>query len=262
MSDHNELWKPHAIKSGETFELSLGSLRLWIYRSKEEWLVADETESENRYALSVSDAPFDSERAWTRWILGGDIETIRLRPQLPDRPLIVRPEMEMCLMPKQSVQFFVAIPLWLAISFGARQEQVIEVPTMTLSNSWFGPFTEGELCYAIKTTAKLRLEDLTPSAQRVVFPLEIRNVSKEKLRFERLCIRPQSLSIFQGKTSLWSSKARVSYRGEENWSRFVYSNHAPEFDQASLRLGRAREAMQRGALLKTFDSLKQRVEIT
>ena len=132
---------------------------------------------------------------------------------------------------------------------------------MTLSNLWFGPVTEGELCYAMKTTAKLHQQDLVPSAQRAVFPLEVRNASQEKLNFERLCLRPQFLNIFQGETRLWTSKGRVSYRGEDNWSRIVYSNQAPEFDHAALMLGKAREAMQRGALLKTFDTLKQRIEL-
>jgi hypothetical protein len=264
MSDPHSLWQAHVINAEETLDLMLGSLRLWIHRGEKEWHIAHETEmaSEHRCSLSIGEVPFDAGRAWTRWILDEHIEKIQLKPQLPDRPLIVRPEMPMCLMPKQSVQFFVGIPLWLAITFGSRQEQVIEVPSQTLSNSWFGPFTEGELCYAMKTTAKLHQENLSPSVQRVVFPLEVRNASKEKLKFERLCLRPQYLNIYQGATRLWTSKGRVSYRGEDHWSRFVYSSQAPEFDRAGLLLGNAREAMQRGALLKTFDTLKQRVEIT
>ena len=167
----------------------------------------------------------------------------------------------MCLMPKQSVRFFVGIPIWLAITFGTKKEKSIEVPTTTLSNSWFGPFTEGELCYAMKTPAKLHQEDLVRSAHRAVFPLEVRNASQEKLDFERLCLRPQHLNIFQGETRLWTSKGRVSYRGADNWSRIVYSTLAPEFDQSSLMIGKARESIPRGALLKTFDNLKQRIDI-
>ncbi len=113
MFDNQQLWKPHAIKPDETLDLSLGSLHLWIHRGTQEWHIAHETEpkSEDRCSVAISDAPFDPERVWTRWILDGHIESIHLKPQLPDRPLIVRPEMPMCLMPKQSVQFFVGIPI-------------------------------------------------------------------------------------------------------------------------------------------------------
>lgn len=263
MLEHQKFWKPHAIVQDQTLDVCLGSLRVWIHRGKQEWYIAHETEAESaeRCSAVISDAPFSVERDWTRWILDDRVERVQLKPQLPDRPLIVRPEMPMCLMPKQSIQFFIGIPIWLAITFGAKHEQAIEVPTSSLSNSWFGTFTAGELCYAVKTTARLSQQSLHPSAQRAVFPLEVRNVSQEKLNFERLCIRPQFLNIFQGATRLWTSKGRVSYRGEDNWSRIVYSSRPPEFDQAGPMIGKAREPMQRGALLKTFDTFKQRVDI-
>lgn len=263
MLNNQQFWMPHAMGQDQSMDLCLGSLRVWMHRGEQEWYIAHEIESENteRCSVAISDESLAPDRDWTRWILDDCIERIQLSPQLPDRPLIVRPEMPMCLMPKQSVQFFIGIPIWLAITFGAKYEQAIEIPTMTLSNSWFGQFTEGELCYAVKTTAKLHPQELLPSPQRAVFPLEIRNISQEKLNFERLCIRPQYLNVFQGNTRLWTSKGRVSYRGEDNWSRIVYASNAPEFDQASRLLGAARDSMQRGAFLKTFDSLKQRVDI-
>lgn len=264
MFNYQQLWKPHVIKENQTLDLSLGSLRLLIYRGTRDWHVAYETEdgADERCSISISTGPFDPDRDWTRWIVDEQIEHIQLKPQLPDRPLIVRPEMPMCLMPKQSVQFFISIPVWLAITFGTKLEQVVEIPTTTLSNSWFGPFTEGELCYAVKTKAKSHQHDLGSRAHRVMFPLEIRNASKERLNFERLCVRPQFLNIFQGKTRMWTSKGRVSYRGEDVWSRIVYSSLAPDFDEANILLGHARESMERGAILKTFDNLKQRVDIS
>ena len=262
--DYQRLWQSQTIKPGQTLELDLGSLSLWIHRGEQNWRVAYEIgdENEERCSISVSDEPRDPRHDWTRWVLDNDVNQIQLKPQLPDRALIVRPEMPMCLMPKQSAQFFISIPIWVAITYGRSQEQVMEIPSATLSNSWFGPFTEGELCYTVKTTAKSQEQDLRFSANRVVFPLEIKNASKEKLNFERLCVRPQFLNVYQGKTRMWTSKGRVSYRGEDTWSRIVYSSLPPEFDQANRMLGKAREPIQRGALLKTFDNLKQRVEIS
>lgn len=264
MVDYSKLWKMHSVARGQTLELELGSLHLWVHRGLKDWHLAYESDqgSDERLSLRLEDAAFNSDREWTRWILDEKIEELRLQPQLPDRAIIVRPEMPVCLMPKQSVQLFIGIPIWLSLIFGSRREQTIQVPSMTLSNSWFGSFTEGELCYALKTTAKLHQQDLAYSAHRAVFPLEIRNASTEKLKFERLCVRPQYLNIFQGKTRLWTCKGRVSYRGEENWSRIVYASNAPEFDEAGLLLGKARDAMPRGALLKTFDTFRQRVDIS
>lgn len=264
MFKYEQLWKPHAVEVGETLFFSLGALRLWIYRGQQEWLIAHELEAEKRNAplVEVSDTPRDESREWTRWILDEKVEKVHLRPQLPNRPLIVRPELPMSLMPRKSVQFFIEIPLWVSVSFGSKHEQATEFPTMILSNSWFGSFIEGELCYAVKTTAKLSQADLLSEAHMAVFPLEVRNISSVKLNFERLCVRPQYLNIFGGDHSLWASNGRVSFRGEDKWGRIVYSSKAPQFDEASRLIGRAREQLRRGALLQTFDHLKQRVDLS
>ncbi len=263
MPEFKSLWGDHALAEGETIEFKLGPLRIWVHRGSKEWHIAHQSDGadEGGSSLSVTEAEPGNGRDWTRWILDKDVHAIRFLPRLPDRPVIVRPEMPMCLMPKQSVEFYIGIPLSVGILFGSRSEEAMEVPTRTLSNSWFGSVTEGELCYALKTTAKLYPEKLLPGVHRAVFPLEIKNISTEKLNFERLCVRPQFLNIFQGKTRLWTSKGRVSYRGEENWSRIVYASGSPEIDGAAQMVGTARETLRRGALLKTFDSIKQKVEI-
>jgi len=263
MIDYSKLWKPHAVAKGQTLELELGALKLWVHRGFQDWHLAYESDAREheRFSLSQNDDLFNPDREWTRWILNEKVEELRVQPLLPDRSIIVRPEMPMCLMPRQSVQFFIGIPIWLSLVFGARKEQAVEVPSMALTNSWFGTFTEGELCYALKTTAKLHQHDMLPAAHRAVFPLEIKNASAERLKFVRLCIRPQYLNMFQGENRLWTSKGRVSYRGEDKWSRIVYASGAPDYDQADAMVGKARDAMKRGALLNTFDTLKQRVEL-
>lgn len=264
MFDYSTLLRAHRLEYGQTLDLELGSLHLWIHRGLQDWHLAHEsgtTGMDERHALRIGTVPFDSERDWSRLILDDNINEVHLKPQMPDRPIIVRPEMPICLMPKQTVQLFIGVPIWLSLVFGKRRDEVIEVPSMVLSNSWFGPFTEGELCYAMKTRAKLNQAELKPSAHRAVFALQIRNASPEKLNFKRLCIRPQYLHIFQGATRLWTNEGRVSYRGEDNWSRIVYAAGAPKYDQAELMVGAARDSMKRGNLLNTFDTFKQRVDI-
>ncbi|VGO16783.1 hypothetical protein PDESU_05375 [Pontiella desulfatans] len=263
MLDYSKLWAPHALERNQTLEFAVGPLLMRIHRGMQDWYVAHESVAggDERCFVRTLDEPLNPDNEWTRWIIDEGINSLRFLPRLPDRPIIVRPEMPISLMPRQSVQFFIGIPLWIAVVNGARQDPAVEIPTMTLSNSWFGPTTEGELCYALKTTAKRHLAELLPHAHRAVFPLEVRNASSELLKFERLCLRPQYLNVFQGATRLWTSKGRVSYRGEENWSRIVYASGAPEYDRAGAQVGSAREAMRHGALLKTFDNLIQKVEL-
>lgn len=254
MLNYSHLWEPIKLASGQTIELSFGALHLWIHRGHDEWFIANEYEIDLADALdwSISEVPFVLEREWTRWVLDDQVDCIQLRPQLPNRPIIVRPEMAMCLTPQQSVRFFVGLPISLQITLGSKNVELMEIPTQILSNSWFGSVTEGELCYALKTTAKRKVEQLLPAPHRAVFPLEIRNHSTEMLRFERLCLRAQHLKIYQGKDRIWTSHGRISYRGEDKWSRFVYANRAPDMEQSLHLLADARTPAPRGLLLNSF----------
>jgi hypothetical protein len=108
----------------------------------------------------------------------------------------------------------------------------------------------------MRTTAKLRREDLQPHRHRAVVPFEIRNMSDERLDFERLCLHTTNLRIYQGRERMWTNKGRVSYRGADKWSRVVYARGAPPYENADRLIGKAREPMDRGALLKTFGDWK------
>jgi hypothetical protein len=193
---------------------------------------------------------------WTRWMINEEVDAILLQPRMPDRPVIVRPEMPVSLLPNESVRFYIGVPVWISVSLGDRYRDITEVPSMILSNSWFGPTTEGELCYAMRTAAMLQEADLKPQAHRAVVPFEIRNASNEKLDFARLCLHTQNLKIYQGKQRLWTNQGRATYRGEEKWSRVVYARGLPPFDGASRLIGKAREPVDRGAILRTFDNWK------
>lgn len=253
---YSDLWKPLKIEQDETLSIQLGSLNLWIHRGNTEWHIASTYRPDEPQRLSITRAGTLPEQNWTRWIINEQVDEVILNPQMPDRPLIVRPEMPICLMPRQSVHFYIGVPIWVSVSLGKRIRNIAEIPAVELSNSWFGPVTEGELCYAMRTTAKLRQEALLPHPHRAVVPLEIRNTSEEKLDFERLCLHAKSLMIYQGHERMWTNKGRVSYRGEEKWSRIVYARSAPPYDGADQLIGRAREPVERGALLKTFDNWK------
>lgn len=249
-------WEPIKIERDETLAVQLGSLDLWIHRGEQEWHIASETRSNDQHRLSISRSGEMPDCDWTRWVINEQIDEVMLRPQMPDRPLIVRPEMPVCLLPNQSVQFYIGVPVWVEISLGHRFRGIIEMPSMMLSNSWFGPTTEGELCYAMRTTAKLRREDLQQHPHRAVVPFEIRNMSDERLDFERLCLHTINLRIYEGNERMWTNRGRATYRGDEKWSRVVYARGVPAFDGASRMIGKAREPVDRGAILRTFDNWK------
>lgn len=250
------IWEPIKIEKDEMISIQLGSLDLWIHRGAQEWHVASDYRKDEMERLSVSRCREMADLEWTRWMINEQVDEIKLHPCMPDRPVIVRPEMPISLLPNQSVQFYIGVPVWVGISLDDRFHNITEVPTMVLSNSWFGPTTEGELCYAMRTTAKLRQDDLQPHPHRAVVPFEIRNASSETLDFTRLCMHTNSLRIYQGRERMWTNQGRATYRGLDKWSRVVYARSAPSYDDAGRLVGKAREPVDRGAILRTFDNWK------
>lgn len=251
-----DLWSPMKVEFDETLQIQLGSLDLWIHRGEHEWHIASECQPDQQSRISVSRINEMPEADWTRWVINESVDEVVLHPQMPDRPLIVRPEMPIGLLPNQSVQFYIGVPVWIGVSLGSRFGKIVEIPSLTLSNSWFGPTTEGELCYAMRTTAKLRQEDLQLHPHRVVVPFEIRNASGETLDFTRLCLHTHNLRIYQGRERMWTNQGRATYRGEDKWSRVVYARGVPPFDEPARLIGKAREPVDRSAILRTFDNWK------
>ncbi|MBN2163211.1 MAG: DUF432 domain-containing protein [Pontiellaceae bacterium] len=250
------LWEPIKVDRGETIIIQFGSLDLWIHRGEQEWHLASDHRANEMERLSISRDREMGDLKWMRWVISEQVDEIRLHPCMPDRPVIVRPEMPVSLLPNQSVQFYIGVPAWVVVSLGGRYKRIAEVPSMVLSNSWFGPTTEGELCYAMRTTAKLRQEDLLPHPHRVVVPFQIRNASDAPLEFTRLCLHAHNLRIYQGRERMWANQGRATYRGSNKWSRVVYARGIPPYDGADRLLGSAREPVDRGDILRTFDSWK------
>lgn len=254
------LWDPIPIEHDETLFIQLGVLDLWIHRGEREWHIASAYRTDDPGRLAVTHCSDMPDLKWTRWVINEAIDEVILHPQMPDRPLIVRPEMPVCLMPNQSVQFYIGVPVWIGVSLGDRFRNIAEIASIELSNSWFGPTTEGELCYAMRTTAKLTQEDLQQHAHRAIVPFEIRNTSDEKLDFTRICLHTHNLRVYQGRERMWTNQGRATYRGEEKWSRVVYARGVPPFDGAGRMIGKAREPVDRGAILRTFGEWKNLVD--
>ena len=191
-----------------------------------------------------------------RWVAAENEYEIHLEAVLPDRPLVARPEVPLMMLPGQNAMFFIGVPLWIRIKTRRDKDSTLcELPSIVLSNSWFGTAVEGELCYGMRTAAKRELSELNHRSYRAVCPLEVRNAAKSPLEIERICLRPQTLQVFQGKSHLWTASGRVTYRGENEWSKVVYGRSAPSFDPDAKLVGEAREKKTRGFLAKTFQAL-------
>ncbi|MBU0678324.1 MAG: DUF432 domain-containing protein [Verrucomicrobia bacterium] len=258
--DIASLWDPFELPPGRCTHWQIGPLDLWIRRTALEWHIASSRDPLKEERLKVeNDANPGEDLNWRRWTAGKDQTRVQLTAVMPDRPIIIRPDGAFTVLPHEEVQFFVGIPVWISVKAGDNELQ--EMATLVLTNSWFGDPTDGELCYGLLTTAKRTPEDLHNRPYRAVCPIRIKNSSDENLDFQRLCLRTQFLTVFLGKNHLWTSEGRVTYRGEAKFSRLIYGRNAPEFDDAERKIGEARKSPERGLWAKSFDGLRSYVDL-
>jgi len=251
----DEFWKPFRLGDQQARGVSLGPLRIWIRRDGDDWLslVFRDGDLNRDHCIAVLEEEAPETGKWSRVGSVSASPELRLFPALPNRPVVVRPEVPYTILPGERVQFYVGVPLWVNL-LSAKGVTVLEEPVIRLSSTWFGTPMDGELAYAMRTLAKRQVADLDFHPWRAVCPVRIKNQSKEKLSFERICLRVQYLDLYQDtRQGIWTNHSGVTVRGGENiWSRISYARSAPEELDSSSLLVKARDEVHGGFSLKAL----------
>lgn len=204
------------------------------------------------------------EAEWTRWATPAGERDVLLRPTLPDRPLVLEPEWPFRLLPGAEARVFVRVPLWVRIEVrlgsgergGSRSVKLTELPTVVMSDTWWGELHQGELAYWLPTTARRAMAPRLFAPHLGVCPLVMQNRADEDLQVEKVALRVDHLSLFASEGRIWSDESRVVYQGAEAGSRIDMTGKAPsEAGDADLVVG-PRMPVQRGFTARTFDRLR------
>jgi len=253
----NQIWTAIEMGKGQHLGWRIGPLQVWVERGEMEWRTRVQYGEEGPLERIDGDP---GEGEWQRWAapLTGAASGIRLEPCMPDRPLIVRPAAPTKVLVGQHVKFYIGVPIAvrLVVKLGAAEVPLFEVPTVRLSNSWFGEPTDGEPCYALRTRARTTIEELEDSPHRARCTVHVHNDSREAMDFQRLCLRVSHLAIYEGGGQLWTNAAMVDYRGESELGRVNYDSRPPDAAGAGTPLGVARELPAKNVFVRTFGGLK------
>ncbi len=201
----------------------------------------------------------DADISWTRWVAIDPDEPIAFTPIFPDRPVVVQPEHAFKIAPGARTKIYVSLPMWLRIEkIRPAREMLIEVPTVVLSNTWFGSFTEGELCYWAPSPAARTIPDAGPeSSSNAICPIQIINRAEEALVVDKIAIRVEHLCIFKLNGQFWSDPMQINYKGTEDLSRIEITGKVPAEARGATLLSSPRKKQGRqGFAAKTFATLR------
>lgn len=262
-------WGAHPLSEKQPTSVEVGPLRLFLARTGSEIRIARQQRAPvDRAALSEAALapayaePEDQggeELDWSRYAFRSLPAAIDVLPCFPDRSVILGVDQPLTLHPGSSVRIFVTTPVWVAVVIPGKEEgddvTVLEVPSVTLSSTWFGDFLEGELCYWTPTRAR-RVHDPELVADHLVTcPIQISNQSEEPLPVDKLCLRVQHISIFEDQGHLWADETRIAYRGGGDFSRIRWTGKAPKEALGGRKLQAARVPSLTGLTAWTFAHL-------
>jgi len=236
MNSHQQFWTPREVPAGRTCLWRLGALRLWVQRETGGWRIAYEegTSYDQMNASLVPDDVVPTVLDWHSLAWSGKGRAFTMRPELPDRPVVAKPEARVIVPAGELVTYYCLLPCWARFQLedapvhGGGPLCFEAWPTRRLSDTWFGDHTSGVLAYALAFPAGPDWSELPIGPHHVIVPVRIENESVEHLDFERLCLRTRSLGLYAAGRVLWSSAITVRYQGPHRASSLLYDNAAPK----------------------------------
>ena len=263
-------WGPLPLPEDEIVPRRIGPRELWFQaRDGEIWIAhadavsPDEARSGGPWTEPPAPEPPD-EVEWFRWATPAGESELFLRPALPDRTLVLESERTFRLLTRAEARVYVRVPLWIRVELPIGQTGgqtgapllLEEVPTLAMSDTWWGGFMDGELAYWLPTTARREMLPELHHPHLAVCPLLLSNRSGSDLAVEKLALRAPHLSLFSHRQNLWADEARVTYQGLAEGSQIEVGGRSPEEAPGALLVTPPRTPSQKSFRARTFDRLR------
>ena len=252
-------WGETAFAEGDCLRWRVGPLGFWVRRTPMEWQVAERHYETEGLAIAewLPSAPEDA--AWTRWAAGSVLPPVRVRPVLPDRPVVVRPAQPFRILKGGVAKIYVRTPVWVRVELATEPEplEITDLATVRLSNTWFGSLFEGVLCYWTETAARRSLKGVVSRPHLVTTPMVIHNAVEEEMPIEKICLHTQHLAVYEAGGALWTSEVKLERSDPDPTKpdRFDISDGPPEEAPGATLLSAAREKPRGGVLASAFGLL-------
>ncbi|GGX71058.1 hypothetical protein [Saccharospirillum salsuginis] len=249
-------WLPIPLTEDTPWHGAIGPLSIYLERGQHEWRLAWEHRPDvidnNRLELGTDRLPPDTLDTG-RYVFRQAPSTVRLRPRLLDRPTVVKTNEPVMIPPGEQSTFYISSPVCVCIECDALEKPLLEIPTVQLSDTWFGPNTrEGELCYAARTSARNDVDDVPLRPHRAVTPVLLHNRSTELLAIEKLSIPLPMLSVFgRDDGTLWTESVSLEHHASDSLASLKIGRKP---DGATL-LSEARLPSQRNNVVRAFINL-------
>ena len=256
-------WGKVGIPEYVTATRTIGTCRVFIRRSGDEWQIAYEYVEDagnwpDESGWKVDDQLQPPDVTLVRYVTGSG-QDFQMLPALPDRPLVIRPDAPISVLPRNSGRFFVSIPIWykFVLAHAKKPIDIAEIPSVRLSNTWFGDPASGELCYSLDAALNREPDESMVTSGAALCTFVVTNASQERLDFQRICVHVENLSLFTDSGPLWTNELNVEFKGADQVSSISIRPKPPDLLGNPQTIARPRVAANKNVLKRSFSALKQ-----
>lgn len=245
-----------------TLALTVGPFALAVHRSAREWLVHarstgdpyDDTVALERREGARSEPEDSGEQ---RFLVSGDSTALSVEVRLPNRGIVSRPLTPLHIPAGETARLYLSIPLWVRLAVGDPRRELLEIPSVRLSDTWFGDNTrEGVLCYAMRSRCRLDLAAHPHLPYRAITRLVIRNRADAALLLERVRLPVATLGLYRDAAGrFWTEEVTLTRQADGSHADLTLGSGAPDEAGDATRIAAPRETPQRNTLVRAFSAL-------
>jgi hypothetical protein len=231
-----------------------------IYRASWDLQSTDPMMDRSRATVPVGDEEMAERMAGeeegdkiSRYTFGQTESRMALEPALADRPVVSRPENPLHVPSGETVTLYISTPLWMRVALPESDRVLEEFASHRMSDTWLGPSpVEGELCYATRTSGRLRLESLPYRLHRAVTPLQIKNRAKDTLLLERVQLPVPHLALYREPNALWTQAVRMTRSEGSQGADIRVKDGPPAEANAAEQIQAPRDEQKSGLVTSSF----------
>ncbi|MFT4542628.1 MAG: hypothetical protein ACI835_005096 [Planctomycetota bacterium] len=249
-------WGEYEIEEDALARWQIGPLDLWVRRTALDWRYGFQRKADHLENTLEIQVPFDESESTeaqpeeaARFGCNQTVATLELLPNLADRPVVARPAVPFFVPPGQELELFVSTPVWVRLRSG--QTDLMELPCVRPSDTWFGTNTRGELSYATRTHLRRNLDNMPQRPHLAVTCVTVVNASNEQLEIRRLSIPVPQLSLYASPAgTLWTQHMLLKWEHDGDITGVTLGREAPPQSDGGQLV-----AIPRAPLGRSFGSL-------
>jgi hypothetical protein len=254
-------WGEFALTEGQQCLLRCADLCLLIQSLPHQWWLGYQWQDEvNQFQpeLEQSQEELANKENEQRFVFAELPDSMHIQPALADRPVVCRPVVSVSLLPFQEVTLYVCLPLWIKLSTNEAEQILLDIPTVRVCDSWFGPNTrEGVISYASQVTEQLDVKPIANNKARAAIEVRIQNQSEQMLTLDKISVPAPNLSLYADSDGqFWTPRITLVRRDNQDAILSVDEVVSGGLAEADLTLvSAAREDIGRSKITKAISAL-------